>query len=67
MVILEFILLALAIFVTLLWVTKLTTDFASGFIGGLATDEERIRDASYRVLLSIVMSILWTSLIIIFW
>lgn len=66
MIILKFILLVITIFVTLLWVTKLMTDFASAFIGGLATDEQRLRDASYRVILNFVMAILWSILIIIF-
>ena len=65
MVIIKLILLIITIFVTLLWVTKLTTDFASAFLGGLGTDEERIKDASYRIILCGLMSILWAILIII--
>jgi hypothetical protein len=65
MIILKLILWILSIFVTLMWVSKLLADFASAFLSSLATDEERIRDASYRIKLMIIMSILWAVLIII--
>ena len=64
MIIIKLILLILAFFVTLLWVTKLMTDFASSFLGGAGTDEDRIRDASQRVILIMAMSVLWSILII---
>ena len=64
MVIIKLILLIIALFTTLLWVTKLMTDFATAFLGGL-TDEERVRDASYRVILISIMAIVWSILIII--
>ena len=65
MVIVKLILLILAFFVTLLWITKLMTDFASAFLGGAGTDEDRIRDASQRVILIMAMSVLWSILILI--
>lgn len=64
MIFLKAIVLICTIFVTLLWITKLLTDFAAAFMGSILSNEERMKDAYYRIVLMGLMSVLWTILII---
>lgn len=66
MVIIKFIILVLAFFITLLWITKLVTDCVSAIFGNNFSEEEAKKDGTLRVYMIIAMSVLW-SLIIILW
>lgn len=66
MVFIKFIVLFLAIFVTLLWFTKLVTDCVSAMYGSQFTDEEAKKDGVLRLYLITIMSILWPLVIILF-
>lgn len=66
MVIIKFIILVLAFFITLLWITKLVTDCVSAIFGNNFSEEEANKDGIMRVYMIIAMSVLW-SLIIILW
>lgn len=66
MVIIKFIILVLAFFVTLLWITKLVTDCVSAIFGNNFSEEEANKDGIMRVYMIIAMSVLW-SLAIILW
>lgn len=64
MLILRFIILVIAFFVTLLWFTKLVTDSVSAMFGQNLSDDTAKADALARLYLIIAMSILWPLVII---
>lgn len=64
MIFVKFVLLVLAIFVTLLWVTKLATDCVSASYGSL-TKEDAEKDGILRIYLIAIISILWSIILII--
>jgi hypothetical protein len=64
MLILKFIVLVLAFFVTLLWLTKLVTDCVSFIFGAQLPDEQAKADGTFRIILIGLMSILWPLVII---
>lgn len=64
MLILKFIVLVLAFFVTLIWITKMVTDCVSFVFGAHISDEKATADGYFRVLLIGLMSILWSIVII---
>jgi hypothetical protein len=66
MVILKTILLIIAFFVSLLWITKLFTDCVSTMYGGNYSDEAAQQDGILRLYMIAIMSVLW-SIIIIIW
>ena len=66
MVIIKFIILVLAFFVTLLWITKLITDCVSAIYSSNFSDDTAKQDGLLRMYMIIAMSILWP-LIIILW
>lgn len=66
MVFIKFIVLFLAIFVTLLWFTKLVTDCVSAMYGKEFTDESAQKDGMLRLYMILSMSILWSTVIILF-
>lgn len=66
MVFIKFIVLFLAIFVTLLWFTKLVTDCVSAMYGKEFTDESAQKDGMLRLYMILSMSVLWSTVIILF-
>lgn len=66
MIIFKFTLLVIALFITLLWITKLVTDCVSAIFGNNFSEEEAKKDGTLRVYMITIMSVLW-SLIIILW
>lgn len=64
MLFLKFIILLLAFFFTLLWFTKLVIDITSLFTGGYS-EENAEKDGIVRLITISLISILWTTLIII--
>ena len=65
MVVLKAILLIIAFFITLLWITKLITDCVSAMYGNDFSNEGAQKDGLLRIYMIIVMSILWPIIIII--
>ena len=65
MIVIKLILLILAFFVTLLWFTKLVTDFASAAYGSTFSEEAAEKDGVVRLYLIVAMSVLWPLVIII--
>lgn len=66
MIVIKLILLILAFFITLLWVTKLVTDCVSAIYGNNFSDESAQKDGILRLYMILAMSILW-SIIIMIW
>ena len=66
MKILKLILLILAMFITLLWFTKLVTDCVSAMYGNQFSDDEAKKDGVLRLYMITAMSILWSIIIVIF-
>ena len=66
MIILKLLLLIIAFFVTLLWVSKFITDCVSAIYGKDFSDESAQKDGIIRLILCLIMSIVWP-LIIIIW
>lgn len=64
MLVLKFIILILAFFITLLWITKLVTDSVSAMYGSQFSEETAKADGVFRLYLIIAMSILWPLVII---
>lgn len=64
MIILKLILLILAFFVTLLWLTKLITDSVSALNGAQISNEDAEKDGKVRLYLILIISILWPIIII---
>ena len=64
MIIFKFILLVIALFITLLWITKLVTDCVSAIFGNNFSEEEAKKDGTLRVYMITIMSILWSLIII---
>lgn len=60
----KFILLVIAFFVTLLWITKLITDCVSASYGGLYSEENAEKDGILRLYMITAMSVLWSLIII---
>lgn len=61
----KFVLLSMAFFITLLWITKLITDCISAMYGGNFSEESAERDGALRVYMIIAMSLIWPTIIII--
>jgi uncharacterized membrane protein len=61
----KFILLVLAFFVTILWITKLITDCVSAIYGNDFSNENAQRDGIIRTYMIIIMSVLWPIIILI--
>lgn len=59
MALIKFIIMVLAFFVTLLWVTKLITDCVSTMYGSSYSPETAEKDAYARIYMILAMSILW--------
>ena len=66
MIFVKLILLILAMFITLLWFTKLITDCVSAMYGTQFSDEEARKDGILRLYMITAMSILWSIIIVIF-
>jgi hypothetical protein len=66
MLILKFILLVIALFITLLWITKLVTDCVSAMYGNDFSEEAAQKDGYVRLYMITLISILW-SIIIVIW
>ena len=66
MIILKLILLILAMFITLLWFTKLVTDCVSSMYGNQFSDDVAKKDGVLRLYMITAMSILWSIIIVIF-
>ena len=64
MLVLKFIILILAFFITFLWITKLVTDSVSAMNGSQFSEETAKADGVFRLYLIIAMSILWPLVII---
>lgn len=60
----KFILLVLAFFITLLWLTKLVTDCVSAMYGNNFSEESAQKDGILRLYMIAAMSILWSIIII---
>lgn len=60
----KFILLVLAFFITLLWLTKLVTDCVSAMYGNNFSEESAKKDGILRLYMIAAMSILWSIIII---
>lgn len=63
MIVLKVILLMVAIFVTLLWFTKLITDCVSAMYGNNFSDENAKRDGILRIYMIMIISFLWPIII----
>lgn len=64
MILLKFILLVLAMFITLLWLTKLVTDCVSAMYGNNFSEENAQKDGIIRLYMITAMSVLWALIII---
>jgi hypothetical protein len=64
MVFFKFILLVLAFFITLLWITKLVTDCVSAIYGSNFSEENAQKDGILRLYMIAAMAILWPLIII---
>ena len=65
MIVVKLILLIIAMFTTLLWFTKLVTDCVSAMYGKQFSEEEAMQDGKIRLYFIIIMSILWSIIIVI--
>jgi hypothetical protein len=63
MIVLKVILLMIAIFVTLLWFTKLITDCVSAMYGNNFSDENAQKDGILRIYMIFIISVLWPIII----
>ena len=63
MTVFKVILLMVAIFVTLLWFTKLITDCVSAMYGNNFSDENAQKDGILRIYMITIISILWPIII----
>jgi hypothetical protein len=64
MIYLKFVLFVFALFITLLWFTKLVTDCVSAIFGGNLSKENAEKDATLRIYMITIMSILWPIIIL---
>lgn len=64
MIIIKLILLIFAIFISLLWITKLITDCVSAIYGNSFSEESAKKDGMLRIYMIIIMSILWSIIIV---
>jgi hypothetical protein len=64
MLVLKLILLIIAFFITLLWITKLVTDCVSAIYGNNFSDENAEKDGILRLYMIIAMSVLWPIIIL---
>ena len=65
MIFVKFILLVIALFVTLLWFTKLVTDCVSAIYSSNFSNESAEKDGILRLYMILVMSVLWSIIIVI--
>ena len=63
MIVFKVILLMAAIFVTLLWFTKLITDCVSAMYGNNFSDENAQKDGILRIYMITIISFLWPIII----
>lgn len=63
MIVFKVILLMVAIFVTLLWFTKLITDCVSAMYGNNFSDENAQKDGILRIYMITIISVLWPIII----
>lgn len=65
MVIIKTILIIIALFITLLWFTKLITDCVSAMYGNNFNEESAKKDGILRLYMIAIMSVLWALIIMI--
>ena len=65
MTFIKLILLMLAFFITLLWITKLVTDCVSAMYGNNFSEENAQKDGLLRMYMIIAMAVLWSTIIVI--
>lgn len=65
MIVVKAILLIIAFFITLLWITKLITDCVSAIYGNDFSEEAAQRDGFIRLCMIGLMSIIWPIIILI--
>lgn len=64
MIYIKLVLLILAFFITLLWITKLITDSVSAIFGSNFSTENAEKDGILRLYMILAMSILWPIIIV---
>lgn len=65
MIVLKCLLLIIALFITLLWITKLITDCVSAMYGSSFSDETANKDGLLRIYMIAIISVLWPIIIVI--